>query len=47
MHTALSGGFTYNGQAFTGAQAQIAQGDNFLSIVVPQIMASQPSRMTA
>jgi phosphatidylinositol-3-phosphatase len=40
MHTALTGGFTYNGQHFTGDQAQIAQGDNFLSIVVPEIMAS-------
>jgi hypothetical protein len=41
MHTALSGGFTYNGQHFTGDQAQIAQGDNFLSKVIPQIMASK------
>jgi hypothetical protein len=41
MHTALSGGFTYHGTNYTGDQAQIAQGDNFLSIVVPQIMASQ------
>ncbi len=41
MHTALTGGFTYNGQHFTGDQAQIAQGDNYLSILVPQIMASQ------
>jgi hypothetical protein len=41
MHTALSGGFTYNGIHFTGDAAQIAQGDNFLSIIVPQIMASQ------
>jgi hypothetical protein len=40
MHTALSGGFTYNGTAYTGDQAQIAQGDNFLSIVVPEIEAS-------
>jgi len=40
MHTALNGGFTYNGTHFTGDQAQIAQGDNFLSIVVPQIEAS-------
>jgi hypothetical protein len=40
MHTALTGGFTYNGTAFTGDLAQIAQGDNFCSIVVPRIMAS-------
>jgi phosphatidylinositol-3-phosphatase len=36
MHTALTGGF--NG--LTGDAANIAQGDNFLSIVVPMIMAS-------
>jgi hypothetical protein len=41
MHTALTGGFTYNGTAYTGAEAQIAQGDNFLSIIVPEIEASQ------
>jgi hypothetical protein len=41
MHTALTDGFTYNGQHYTGDEAQIAQGDNFLSIIVPQIMASQ------
>jgi hypothetical protein len=41
MHTALTAGFTYNGQHFTGDQAQIAQGDNYLSIIIPQIMASQ------
>lgn len=41
MHSALSGGFTYNGVPYTGDQAAIAQGDNFLSIVVPMIMASQ------
>ena len=40
MHTGLSGGFTYNGIHFTGDAAQIAQGDNFLSIIVPEIMAS-------
>ena len=39
-HSALSGGFTYQGIHYTGDQAGIAQGDNFLSIVVPQIMAS-------
>jgi phosphatidylinositol-3-phosphatase len=37
MHTALTGGF----QGKTGDAANIAQGDNFLSIVVPMIMASR------
>src|SRR5215469_576610 len=37
MHTALSAGF----MGLTGDAANIRQGDNFLSIVVPQIMASQ------
>jgi hypothetical protein len=41
MHTALSNGFTYHGVHYTGDSSQVAQGDNFLSIVVPQIMASQ------
>jgi hypothetical protein len=41
MHTALSAGFTYHGTHYTGDSAQVAQGDNFLSIVVPEIMASQ------
>ncbi|MEI6076593.1 MAG: choice-of-anchor D domain-containing protein [Verrucomicrobiota bacterium] len=40
MHSALSGGFTYNGIAYTGDQAAVAQGDNFLSKIVPLIMAS-------
>ena len=40
MHTALSAGFTYNGTHYTGDLAQMAQGDNFCSIVVPQIKAS-------
>jgi phosphatidylinositol-3-phosphatase len=40
-HTALANGFTYNGVHYTGDQAAIAQGDNFLSIIVPQIEASQ------
>lgn len=39
-HSALTGGFTYNGVHYTGDQAAIAQGDNFLSLLVPQIMAS-------
>lgn len=41
MHTGLSGGFTYNGVNYTGDAAKIAQGDNFLSMIIPQIMASQ------
>src|SRR5208337_1926079 len=41
MHTALTSGFTYHGVHYVGDAANIAQGDNFLSIVVPQIMASQ------
>ncbi len=40
MHTALSAGLIYHGVHYTGDLAQIAQGDNFLSIVVPQIIAS-------
>jgi hypothetical protein len=41
MHTALTGGFTYNGTLFTGGAAKIAQGDNFLSQFIPTLMASQ------
>ena len=41
MHTSLSGGFTYHGIHYTGDQANIAQGDNFLSIIIPMIEASQ------
>jgi len=41
MHTALSGGFTYQGIHYTGDLSQIAQGDNFLSIIIPKIMASK------
>lgn len=37
MHTALSAGF----MGFTGDFARLAQGDNFLKIVIPQIMASR------
>lgn len=40
QHTALKGGFRYLGTHYTGDQAAVAAGDNFLSIVVPQIMAS-------
>jgi hypothetical protein len=39
-HSALKGGFTYNGTLYTGDQAAIATGDNFLAQVIPQIMAS-------
>ncbi len=39
MHTSL-GSFTYNGTTYTGDAANIAQGDNFLAILVPQIIAS-------
>lgn len=41
MHDTLPGGFTYNGIHYTGDAASIAQGDNFLSKVVPMIEASQ------
>jgi hypothetical protein len=37
MHSTLTGGF----QGKTGDAANIAQGDNFLSIIVPMIMASK------
>jgi len=40
MHSALSNGFTYHGTHYTGGQAAVAQGDNFLSIIVPMIMNS-------
>jgi len=40
-HSSLNGGFTYHGTHYTGDSANIAQGDNFLAQVVPQIMASQ------
>jgi hypothetical protein len=40
MHSALTGGFPYNGTHYTGNQAAVAQGDNFLSIIVSEIEAS-------
>ncbi|HZD31548.1 MAG TPA: IPT/TIG domain-containing protein [Candidatus Angelobacter sp.] len=40
-HSSLPGGFTYHGTHYTGDQAAVAQGDNFLSILIPQIEASQ------
>jgi hypothetical protein len=39
-HSTLNGGFTYHGTHYTGDSPNIAQGDNLLAIVVPQIMAS-------
>jgi hypothetical protein len=39
-HSTLNGGFTYQGTNYTGAQAAIAQGDNFLAKIIPQIMAT-------
>jgi len=39
-HSALSGGYTYHGVLYTSDQAAIASGDNALSILIPQIMAS-------
>lgn len=41
MHSSLSNGFTYNGIHYTGDSSQIAAGDHFLSVLIPQIMASQ------
>lgn len=40
-HSALNAGFSYNGVHYTGDSANIAQGDNFLSQVIPQIIASK------
>lgn len=40
MHSTLTGGFTYKGVHYTGDAASIAQGDNFLSIIIPEIEAS-------
>ena len=40
MHSALTAGFTYNGIHYTGDQAAVAQGDNFLSVIVPEIEAT-------
>jgi phosphatidylinositol-3-phosphatase len=41
MHSSLNNGFVYHGVAYTGDQAAVAEGDNWLSIVVPIIMASR------
>ena len=40
MHSPLSGGFLYHGTQYSGDQAAVAQGDNFLSIIVPEIEAT-------
>jgi hypothetical protein len=40
MHSALTNGFNYHGVQYTGDLSQIAAADNFLSIVIPIIMAS-------
>jgi len=41
MHSALTNGFVYKGVSYTGDLSQIAAADNFLSIVIPEIMASE------
>jgi phosphatidylinositol-3-phosphatase len=41
MHSALTSGFVYQGVSYTGDLSQIAAADNFLSIVIPRIMASE------
>ena len=41
MHTPLTNGFTYHGVTYTNDQAAVAEGDNFLSIVIPEIMNSK------
>ena len=43
MHSALNTDFTYNGQTFAAGtdQEAVALGDNFLSMIVPEIEASQ------
>jgi hypothetical protein len=41
MHSSLTGGFTYNGVHYSGDQAAIAEGDNFLATIVPEIEQSQ------
>jgi hypothetical protein len=41
MHSSLTNGFTYHGTHYTGDLSAIAAGDNFLSVVIPKIMASK------
>ncbi len=43
-HSSLSRGFTYHGVHYIGNQSAVAQGDNFLATVVPQLMASSAYR---
>jgi hypothetical protein len=40
MHSYLPNGFVYQGVQYFGNQAAIAEGDNCLSILIPEIMAS-------
>jgi hypothetical protein len=42
MHSGTTASFTYHGTVYTGGsdQCAVAEGDNFLSIIVPKIMAS-------
>ena len=44
LHTPLDDGFDVHGVHYRGAQARIAQGDNFLARIVPMIMASRAFR---
>ena len=44
MHSPLRDGFTYDGVRYEGDQASVAQGDNFLATIVPEIMASRAYR---
>ena len=41
MHSSLTNGFVYHGVSYTGDLSSIAAADNFLSVVVPIIMASE------
>ncbi|HVX87107.1 MAG TPA: alkaline phosphatase family protein [Phycisphaerae bacterium] len=41
MHSALTGGFTYHGVSYTGDQAAVATGDNFLATIIPELEATQ------
>ena len=41
MHSSLPNGYTCHGVPYTGDQAAIAEGDNFLALAIPKIMASE------
>ena len=41
MHSTLNAPFVYHGVSYTGDLSNIAQGDNFLSMILPKIMASK------